>query len=382
MDGHYLAITSSFRPAISDLVLTIVGTLGRRALFNGDKVAFQRSVAFLRPDISQIDPRFLFHIAGSINFYRQLIKRSNATAQAGLYLGELAKITVDIPSKVEQIPIAYILDTIDENIIKTEAVIKKLKQVRAGLLHDLLSYGLDENGQLRDPVAHPDQFKDSVLGRVPKEWGIKTIDQLAISIIDGDRGSNYPSEDHLLNQGFCVFLNAKNIKNGKFDFAFVQFISKERDALLRKGKLGIGDIVITTRGTVGNIAYFGNIDRFEDIRINSGMIILRDYEEIFEANFFIEIWQYLFPSEYRRLSSGSAQPQFPIRDIQKFRLIIPSKPEQNRIVRYMSNIDLAISQQEIELDKLINLKSGLMDDLLTGRVLVPETIMAENSPAA
>ena len=58
----------------------------------------------------------------------------------------------------------------DEAIAKTEAVIAKLKQVRAGLLHDLLTRGLDEHGQLRDPIAHPEQFQDSPLGRIPREW--------------------------------------------------------------------------------------------------------------------------------------------------------------------------------------------------------------------
>ena len=72
----------------------------------------------------------------------------------------------------EQTRIAAMLDTVDEAIAKTEAVIAKLKQVRAGLLHDLLTRGLDENGQLRDPVAHPEQFQDSPLGRIPKEWKV------------------------------------------------------------------------------------------------------------------------------------------------------------------------------------------------------------------
>ena len=71
--------------------------------------------------------------------------------------------------------ISDVLDTIDEAIAQTEAVIAKLKQVRAGMLHDLLSYGLDEHGQLRDPVAHPEQFKDSPLGLIPKEWDVFEI---------------------------------------------------------------------------------------------------------------------------------------------------------------------------------------------------------------
>lgn len=74
--------------------------------------------------------------------------------------------------------IAAVLDTVDEAIAKTEAVIAKLKQVRAGLLHDLLTRGLDENGQLRDPIAHPEQFQDSPIGRIPKEWEVASVNDL------------------------------------------------------------------------------------------------------------------------------------------------------------------------------------------------------------
>ena len=67
------------------------------------------------------------------------------------------------------------LDTVDEAIAKTEAVIAKLRQVRAGLLHDLLTRGLDQNGELRDPIAHPEQFHDSPVGRIPKNWRARLL---------------------------------------------------------------------------------------------------------------------------------------------------------------------------------------------------------------
>jgi len=320
-------------------------------------------------------PRFLYHWLQAIpTRIRALAFMGGSAGQQRVQADFFANYHVPFIEPPEQFRIAYVLDTIDDAIAKTEAVIAKLKQVRAGLLHDLLSYGLDKHGQLRDPVAHPEQIKDSPLGRIPRGWDVEIIGQLPISIIDGDRGSNYPSEAHLFNQGYCVFLNNKNIKDGIFDFSFAQFITKERDALLRKGKLQLGDIVITTRGTVGNIALFKNIDPYEHIRINSGMIILRSYEDRFKAEFFVEVWQHLFPSEYRRLSSGSAQPQFPIRDMQGFRLIIPPKPEQERIARFLSRSHLAIDQHKTELDKLTKVKSGLMNDVLNGRVRVPETI--------
>ena len=286
----------------------------------------------------------------------------------------LLNTEVCIPSLPEQSRIATVLDTVDEAIAKTATMIAKLKQVRAGLLHDLLTRGVDENGQLRDPIAHPEQFHDSSLGRIPRAWEISTVRELDLLIIDGDRGSNYPDESQLFAQGFCVFLNNKNIVDGNFDFSSAQFISRERDTLLGKGKLSLGDIVITTRGTVGNIAFFRELNPYPHVRINSGMVILRAYQEFFVPQFFVALWTFLFPSEYRRLSSGSAQPQFPIRDMLEFRLLVPQKTEQERIVSVSNSVESALSEQHRVLAKLIPLKSGLMNDLLTGRVRVPEGV--------
>jgi len=94
-----------------------------------------------------------------------------------------------------------------------------------------------------------------------------------VQIIDGDRGKNYPNE--FAGNGYCLFLSAKNVTTAGFSFDSVQFISQERDELLRKGKLQWNDIVLTTRGTVGNVAIYDDSIPYDSIRINSGMVILR-----------------------------------------------------------------------------------------------------------
>ena len=101
-----------------------------------------------------------------------------------------------------------------------------------------------------------------------------------VEIIDGDRGKNYPGSGELVASGYSVFLNTKNVSGTKFDFSNVQFISEEKDRLLRKGELERGDFVLTTRGTIGNVAYYGKDTPYDHIRINSGMVILRPRQNI------------------------------------------------------------------------------------------------------
>ena len=107
---------------------------------------------------------------------------------------------------------------------------------------------------------------------------IDKLSNLGIDIIDGDRGKNYPKSNEFLEkkEGYCLFLSAANVTKEGFNFSDNQFISKEKDELLRKGKLTRNDIVITTRGTVGNMAMYDSSVPFEHVRINSGMVILRN----------------------------------------------------------------------------------------------------------
>ena len=94
-------------------------------------------------------------------------------------------------------------------------------------------------------------------------------------IIDGDRGVNYPKEKDFSDDGYCLFLNAGNVTKTGWSFNKVSFITKEKDSQLRKGRIERGDTVFTTRGTIGNAAYYGNSIKYDHMRINSGMVILK-----------------------------------------------------------------------------------------------------------
>ena len=159
-----------------------------------------------------------------------------------------------------------------------------------------------------------------------------------LQIIDGDRGKNYPKQNELFDNGYCLFLSTKNVLNAKFDFTECQFINKEKDEILRKGKLQIDDIVLTTRGTIGNIAlYRENID-YKNIRINSGMVILRP--DIMEVNSTFLLYAMLNSKKYiDNFVSGSAQPQLPIKDLSNLTIPLPPLETQHKIAEILSSLD-------------------------------------------
>ena len=181
------------------------------------------------------------------------------------------------------------------------------------------------------------------------EWKEVDIEQTSIEIIDGDRGKNYPKNNELTNSGYCLFLSAANVTKNGLQFSNNSFITKEKDALLRKGKLMPQDIVLTTRGTVGNVGFYSDDVPYPNMRINSGMVIVRPGED-FDTMF---LYQYLcscyFRAQITQFQSGSAQPQLPISTLQKMKVIKPDIAAQRRIASLLSSLD-----QKIELNNKIN----------------------------
>ena len=178
-----------------------------------------------------------------------------------------------------------------------------------------------------------------------------TIEQL-VDIIDGDRGKNYPKQNEFLDKGYCLFLNTGNVTAEGFSFETNQFITEEKDRSLNKGKLQRGDIVYTTRGTVGNAAFYSNAVPYENIRINSGMVIFRCDDEVINNSF---LYQILKSAHYRHyfmsFCTGTAQPQLPIKNLKNIIVDIPARIKQDRIANCLSAYDDLIenNQKKIKL---------------------------------
>ena len=138
------------------------------------------------------------------------------------------------------------------------------------------------------------------------------LSQTTIQLVDGDRGVNYPNKKDFSKNDFCLFLDSSNLTKNGFDFATKLFINEEKDKAMGNGKLIRGDLVMNTRGTIGNMGYYKENIPYENIRINSGMLIIRggnDFDNGFLYGFFRSK---LFFSQVENIMSGSVQSQLPI----------------------------------------------------------------------
>jgi type I restriction enzyme S subunit len=164
------------------------------------------------------------------------------------------------------------------------------------------------------------------------DWQESTVGSVC-QLIDGDRGPQYPKRSDYLTDGHCLFLSTKNVRPNGFDFSECQYLSEGKHKTLRNGTLLRGDVVITTRGTIGNVAYYGNEVVPNLVRINSGMLIMRPNSQIRGEYLSWFVRSPLFTAEVGRQQTGSAQPQLPVGILKKFPVRFPGVAQQEALIR-------------------------------------------------
>ena len=192
-------------------------------------------------------------------------------------------------------------------------------------------------------------------------WTEKNVFDIA-DTIDGDRSARYPSETDLVDDGI-IFLSTSNIIDNKLSFKERRFITEKKFKELTKGHLEQDDLIVTLRGSIGNIIPFRN-ETYKKGFINAQMMIIR-LKNCAPTNFFHK-W-YLTPRTQKtllRLSSGSAQPQLTKSDIKNLKIRLPSKSEQEKIASFFEKVDEKIDKLEKKLYLWKIYKKGLIQQLL------------------
>jgi type I restriction enzyme S subunit len=292
-------------------------------------------------------------------------------------LRDIKQIQLSLPSVTEQRSIAALLNTMDAAIASTQAVIAKLKQIRAGLLYDLLTRGLDHNGELRDPDRHPEQFKDSPLGRIPKAWNPEPLDTVIAAAFDY-RGRTPLKLGMEWGDGDIPALSANNVEMGRINFSKETYYGSP--VLYRRwmtnGDVQRSDVLITMEAPLGNIAQITDDRHYI---LSQRVVLLRPKQHILTGDYLtLEMMGSRFQKELIRNSSGSTAVGIQRSKLEKIMLLVPENiDEQKHAAQVVRNENGNIEATERELSKLQSLKSGLMSDLLIGRVRVPEHMHVE-----
>ena len=273
----------------------------------------------------------------------------------------------------ENMRIASVLDTVDAVIESSEAVLAKLRQVRAGLLHDLLTRGLDADGQLRDPDAHPEQFKDSPLGRIPREWDVRRLSEMCVHLGSGltPRGG----QDVYTSAG-VMLIRSQNVHFDGLRLDEVAFISENTHLGMRRSEVQAHDVLYNITGaSIGRCCAMP--DGLGAANVNQHVCILRvPYADASSASFLAAVLSSpIGQQQLEALNTTGNRQGLNFQQLGAFLIPWPeSFQEQQAIAAHLATHDCQIAFEEASLAKLHHFKSGLMADLLKGRVRVPENL--------
>ena len=309
-DGDFIIASSGIKVEYFDRKMGFVDSSMLPLCMNTSTIRFKVI------DSKRLNIKYFMYYLKSIHFKQQLSKFITGSAQLNFGPSHLKKMNMPLVSLKEQ-------NDIVEKLSKVELLLDKYNG-EIKLLDELIKARFVE--MFGDPVINSYQLP------------VQSMTDIC-DIIDGDRGKNYPKAEDILDSGYCLFLNAKNVTQKGFDFESCNFITREKDDALRKGKLSRGDVVLTTRGTVGNLAYYSEDIPYENIRINSGMVILRMNRNILNEIYFIELFKMKLSDIKEKNASGSAQPQLPISTMNKIILLIPPLELQNQFASFVQEID-------------------------------------------
>ena len=370
-----------FKLKSGDLLLGMSGSLDGYGVVPKDaEVCYlnQRVGRLVVHDEKKSNYSYFAKLLTSAPYIKHAYKEALGIAQLNISSKQIEEFEAFIPDINEQEIIAKILDTLDTAIQRTEAIIEKLKQVKQGLLHDLLTRGIDANGELRPPVeVAPQRYKKSPLGMIPKEWNAIRLKSL---MAEPTRNGLYkPSIFHgsgplMVQMGglFCGdsvdYQSATRVMVSPSELNIFKLV--EGDLLFARRSL-----VFEGAGLCVLVRHVPEYSTFESsiirCRLNNAVVI-PEYAVLFLRSpaAYIDRRTYIRQVAVSGVSSS---------DIASFLIAVPDVEEQNLIVKKERSVEKAIVKEVEYLKKIKKEKSGLMDDLLTGRVRVTKLLPAATS---
>ncbi|MBR4254893.1 MAG: restriction endonuclease subunit S [Lentisphaeria bacterium] len=231
-------------------------------------------------------------------------------------------------------------------------------------------------GKLKKGKPLPPISEDEIPFDIPESWEWVRLGNL-LSILNGDRGKNYPAKSKLQQCGDIPFVSAINMNGGNIVSDNLLFVSQTQFDALRAGKFYPGDILLCIRGSLGKYAVVKGYSG----AIASSLVILRIYALSLMVIEMIQIWieSPLFADEIKKYNNGTAQPNLAAADLERFLFPLPPLEEQKRIVAKIEELlphveeygkaETALSKLNAELPE--QLKKSILQWAIQGR-LVPQ----------
>lgn len=325
----------------------------------GKAVMFDRAVT-INQDLKAVFPRRDLDSEYLLHWYlskaESIQSMGTGSTVKGIRLDDLRLIPIALPPLKEQQKIASIFTAVDEVIASTTAQINKLKDLKTGMMQELLTKG----------IGHT-EFKDSPLGRIPKGWSTKKFDDVLVKVGSGitpTGGSAVYSEVGI------PFIRSQNVYPDGFRFDDIAFITEEQHNKMKSSQLLANDVLLNITGaSIGRCYYLPN--EFAAGNVNQHVCILRCnfdlIDQVFLTNY---INSDMGQRQIMNLQAGGNREGLNFQQIKAMILPLPRITEQREISKLLSAVALNISMLTKKMNSLMDCKKALMQDLLTGKVRV------------
>ena len=323
-----------------------ISLIGKTAIVREEKpdYTFSNHLSRIRANKEILNPLWLLYqinLAWRNNYWRNICNRH--VNQAGIRKEDIEKFQILIPPIQEQQVISLILSNVDNIINQTQQLINHLNLLKKGLMQHLFTQGIGHS-----------EFKETKIGKIPKEWEIVRLGDI-VEIIMGQSppSSTYNSEGN----GLPFF-------QGNADFGFRHpKVSVWCSQPIKKTTMN--DIVVSVRAPVGELNIIN-----QECCIGRGLSAIRTTNEILGEY----LYQYLDfnKSSLLKLSQGSTFSAINKADLERILIGLPTNDsEMKNISIVLRNIDDLIKSEKKHNKDVIETKTGLMQNLLTGKKRVP-----------
>ena len=329
-------------------------------------------LALIRPNPDELDSIYLAKQLSTAQIARYFAVHAAGSTRYGLPISAIQSLDIPTPPTPEQAKIAEVLSTVDRAIEHTELLVAKQQRINTGIMQDLLTRGLDEQGQLRSERGH--EFKNSMWGRIPVEWDPSTLERVGTW-----KSGGTPSKANSAYWGDDVpWVCPKDMKT--FD------LSNTTNRLTRAGvrhggrEVPANTVFIVVRGMILAHTFPVSIS-------NAPMSFNQDVKAIIAGpNLEPRFLAYWFASNGSNLlkittTATHGTRRFDMKELFEVPIALPKKREQGRIVERLDAAETEIAINKKSAAKLRSLKSGLMQDLLTGRKRVTSLLKAVHQSA-
>lgn len=295
---------------------------------------------------SDANAEFLYYLLSSSYVQSQYEAFAAGSGVQNLNKEVVKKVAVFLPSIPEQENIAETLSNFDSYIDDLTELIEKKKGIRDGVLEDLICR-----------KTRVDGFSES--------WEQVSFNQVITP--KARIGWQGLKKHEYLRSGYSYLIGGTDFRNGTVNLNDISYVSKERYDMDANIQVSANDVLVTKDGTIGKVAIVPELDK--PATLNSGVFVFRTNNSLLPTFLFRVLSSSVFREFIDTLSAGSTIKHLYQKDLKNFEFDIPrDTKEQEAIASILTAMDEEIEALEIEREKMMQIREGAMDDLLTGRV--------------